>query len=74
YFIEFLQILVKLLFKEDENRSNNDDTNTNDDDDKQQQQQQLTSDQHDMEINHTESIVIDEDIEQAYDTKLTDIP
>ncbi|CAF5053338.1 unnamed protein product, partial [Rotaria magnacalcarata] len=73
YFIEFLQILVKLLFKEDENRSNNDDTNTNDDDDK-QQQQQLTSDQHDMEINHTESIVIDEDIEQAYDTKLTDIP
>ncbi|CAF5200431.1 unnamed protein product, partial [Rotaria magnacalcarata] len=39
-----------------------------------QQQQQLTSDQHDMEINHTESIVIDEDIEQAYDTKLTDIP
>ncbi|CAF1048852.1 unnamed protein product [Rotaria sp. Silwood1] len=73
YFIEFLQILLKLLFKEDDNRFNNDDINNNDDDDK-QQQQQLNSDQQDIEINHSEQLIIDDDIEQVYDTKLTDIP
>jgi hypothetical protein len=72
YFIELLQVLMKLLFKEDENRINNDESN-NDDDDK-QQPQQSNNDQHDTETNNIEQIIIEEDIEQAYDVKLTDIP
>lgn len=72
YFMEFLQILIKLLFKEDDNHSNNDDNNNNDDDDK--QQQQLTNDQQNMETKPLEQIAIDEDIEQIYDTKLADVP
>jgi hypothetical protein len=68
YFIELLQILMKLLFKENENRLINDETNNNDD------EQQLNNDQQDIEINHIEQIQIDEDIEQVYDIKLTDIP
>ncbi|CAF3669812.1 unnamed protein product [Rotaria sordida] len=74
YFTEFLQILLKLLFKEDDNRLNNDDINKDDDDDNNKQQQQLNNDQQDIEINHSEQIIIDDDIEQIYDTKLTDIP
>ncbi|CAF0913453.1 unnamed protein product [Adineta steineri] len=73
-FIELLQILMKLLFKEDDNRLNNDDNNNHDEEDKQQQLQQLNNEQHDMETNHIEQITIDDDIEQVYDVKLADIP
>ena len=68
YFIELLQILMKLLFKEDDNRLNHDESNNNNNDDDD------TTEQQDMETNSTEQIFIDEDIEQVYDTKLTDIP
>ncbi|UJR27136.1 hypothetical protein I4U23_008435 [Adineta vaga] len=80
YFIELLQILMKLLFKEDVNRSNHDDNSNNnnnnntEEDDKQQQQQLSNNDQQDMEINLIEQIGVDDDIEQNYDIKLTDIP
>jgi hypothetical protein len=76
YFIELLQILMKLLFKEDENRLTNDETtpttttNNNNDDNN---EQQLNNEQQDIEMNNIEQN-IDEDIEQVYDTKLTDIP
>ncbi len=71
YFIELLQILMKLLFKEDENRVTNDESNNNNDD---EQQQQVINDQQDIEINPIEQIQIDDDIEQVYDIKLSDIP
>jgi len=73
YFIELLQILMKLLFKEDENRVTNDESNNNNNNDD-EQQQQLNNDQQDIEMNNIEQILIDEDIEQIYDIKLTDIP
>ncbi|CAF0904755.1 unnamed protein product [Adineta ricciae] len=73
HFIELLQILMKLLFKEDESRSNRDDNNNNEEDDK-QQQQQVNIDQQDVETNSSEQIVVEDDIEQAYDVKLNDIP
>ena len=69
YFIELLQILMKLLFKEDENRSSPEET-THDDEEK----PPVVHDQQAMETNVVESLSIDDDIEQAYDIKLTDIP
>lgn len=75
YFIELLQILMRLLFKEDSNRSNQEE-NSNEDDDKQQQQLQplLTSDPQEMDTHSSEHVEIDDDIEQVYDVKLTDVP
>lgn len=64
YFDDLLQILLKLLFKEQDQRE--DSINTNDDDQQQQQQQQ--------DENFDEQIQINEDFEQIYDTKLSEIP
>jgi hypothetical protein len=70
YFIELLQILMKLLFKEDYNRVINDESNNNNNN----EDEQVNNDQQDSEINSSEQIQIDDDIEQVYDIKLTDIP
>ena len=77
YFLELLQILMKLLLKEDETRRTNDETNSNIDDEQQQQAQAPPShDQPDATIstNPSEQIPLDDDIEQVYDVKLTEIP
>ena len=70
YFIELLQILMKLLFKEDDNRSNHDETNNED------EEKQLTTN----EQIESETILVDanvirhDDLEQIYDVKLSEIP
>ena len=70
YFIEFLQILIKLLYKEDDNRLNNDENNKDDDG---KLQQQLNCDQQVIDTLNNDQISIDDDIEQIYDTKLAHI-
>ena len=69
YFLELLQILMKLLFKEDENRLTNDESNNEPD-----ESIATISEQQDPDNNQIEQISIDEDIEQVYDVKLMDIP
>ena len=71
YFLELLQILMKLLLKEDETRRTNEETNSNID-----EEQQPTTDQQDPSIitHHNDLIPLDDDIEQVYDIKLTEIP
>jgi hypothetical protein len=78
YFIDILQIFMKLLFKEDENRSNNneDDDDEDDDDDndkKDENNEEKNQDNINEKINH-EQIDIDKDIEQVYLIQLSDIP
>lgn len=70
YFIELLQILMKLLFKEDEHRSSHDESNT-----EEEEKNIVHNDQPETEmvVNDT-AIVITDDIEQVYDVKLVDIP
>ncbi|CAF3551700.1 unnamed protein product [Rotaria sordida] len=79
YFIEILQIFMKLLFKEDENRSNN-----NDDDDEEADSNDEDND-NDNDINNenlnnnnnnnnNEQIDIDKDIEKIYSIQLSHIP
>ena len=64
YFVEIQQILMKLLFKEDENRS----VNESDDPD-------VDKDQDDDNNNKNyEHMDLDKDIEEIYAIKLTDIP
>lgn len=74
YFLELLQILMKLLLKEDETRRTNEETTSNNDDD--QPPPPATTDQQDPSIitNPNEPILLDDDIEQVYDIKLTEVP
>jgi hypothetical protein len=73
YFIEILQIFMKLLFKEDENRSNN-----NEDDDEDSDEQDDNNEEKKSKINNekttNEQIDLDKDIEQIYSIQLSDIP
>ena len=70
YFIEILQIFMKLLFKEDENRSNNDES----EDDEQEENQDENKKENINQKNTNEPIDIDKDIEQVYSIQLSDIP
>ena len=77
YFIEILQILMKLLFKEDENRSNNN-NNDDDDDDSEDENKEIDNEknnQNEIKVkNSNEQIDIDRNIEQIYSIQLSDIP
>ena len=70
HFIELLQILMKLLFKEDQHRSSHDESN-NDEEEK----NIVHPDQPETEmiVNDT-ALIVTEDIEHVYDVKLVDIP
>ncbi|CAF1544274.1 unnamed protein product, partial [Rotaria sordida] len=77
YFIEILQIFMKLLFKEDENRSNNNDdeeeADSNDEDndnDNDINNENLNNNNN----NNNEQIDIDKDIEKIYSIQLSHIP
>ena len=76
YFLEILQILMKLLFKEDENRSKN--AEENDANDEQLDERSDKSDEksngNSTEKSSPDSIDLDKDIEQIYSIQLTDIP
>jgi hypothetical protein len=77
YFIEILQIFMKLLFKEDENRSNNnedDDDDADNDNDEQNEKIEEKNQENINEKNNHEQIDIDKDIEQIYSIQLSDIP
>ena len=83
YFIEILQILMKLLFKEDGNRSNNNDNNNNnnnndsddDDDDSEDEHKEIDNEQNEIKVNNcNEQIDIDQNIEQIYSIQLSNIP
>ncbi|CAF4707941.1 unnamed protein product, partial [Rotaria magnacalcarata] len=60
YFIEILQIFMKLLFKEDENRSN-DDEESEDGENEAKKNEEDTKNK-----NLNEPIDVDKDIEQVY--------
>lgn len=68
YFIEILQIFMKLLFKEDENRSNNDE------DSEQEQSDNESKEENKNTKDHHEPVDLDKDIEQVYSIKLSQIP
>ncbi len=79
YFIEILQIFMKLLFKEDENRSNNSENQDGDEDedeneeidDKQQKENKEKNNSKNMnDQNNNEQ----NDIEEIYSFQLSDIP
>jgi hypothetical protein len=72
YFLEILQIFMKLLFKEDENRSNNEEDE--DDDDEQKEKNEEKTSENINEKNHHEQMDLDKDIEQIYSIQLSDIP
>ncbi|CAF3675363.1 unnamed protein product [Rotaria sp. Silwood1] len=75
YFIEILQIFMKLLFKEDENRSNNDEEeDDDDDDDNDKNENNEINKQNFNHINYNEHIDIDKNIEQIYSIQLSQIP
>ncbi|CAF4283922.1 unnamed protein product, partial [Rotaria sp. Silwood2] len=71
YFIEILQIFMKLLFKEDENRSNNDDDDDDNNDDNQNDEK---NEENLNNHHHNEHMDIDKDIEQVYSIQLSHIP
>ncbi|CAM4745944.1 unnamed protein product [Rotaria magnacalcarata] len=68
YFIEILQIFMKLLFKEDENRSN-DDGESEDGENEAKKNEEDTKNK-----NLNEPIDVDKDIEQVYSIQLSQIP
>ncbi|UJR22135.1 hypothetical protein I4U23_025199 [Adineta vaga] len=80
YFLEILQILMKLLFKEDENRSNdsdnqddNDDEEENENNEKEQKIKDHNKDKNSKNLNdnnNNERM----DIEEVYSIQLSDIP
>ena len=70
YFLEILQIFMKLLFKEDENRS----TNNESEDDEQEETNDENKKDRIQEKIINEPIDIDKDIEQVYSIQLSDIP
>lgn len=74
YFLELLQILMKLLLKEDETRRTNDETNSNIDDEQQPNAPSLDQQDPSISTNPSEQLPLDDDIEQVYDIKLTEIP
>jgi hypothetical protein len=70
YFIEILQIFMKLLFKEDENRSNNDENEDDEENETKDENKKETPN----EKTTNEPIDIDKDIEQVYSIQLSDVP
>ena len=74
YFIEILQIFMKLLFKEDENRSNNNDDDDEENDDNDENSNEEKNSKELNEKNSNEQIDLDKDIEQIYSIQLSDIP
>lgn len=72
YFLEILQILIRLLFKEDENRSKNADDNLNNDDELEPGSNK--SDENNSDQTSSNSLDLDRDIEQIYSIQLTDLP
>jgi hypothetical protein len=82
YFIEILQIFMKLLFKEDENRSNNNNNDDDDDDEDNDEEDDNNNNNNNEEKNSknfnekisNEQIDLDKDIEQIYSIQLSDIP
>lgn len=72
YFLEILQILIKLLFKEDENRSKTIDTNAENDDELDHASGK--SDETNSDQISSNSLDLDRDIEQIYSIQLTDLP
>ena len=73
YFLEILQIFMRLLFKEDENRSDEEDNEENEDKEKNSEDEKH-SQLNNEEIKNEEEIDLDKDIEQIYSIQLSDIP
>jgi hypothetical protein len=70
YFIEILQLFMKLLFKEDENRSNDSENQDDDDEDEEENvEKQETKEKNTKNINNEHS-----NIEEIYSIQLSDIP
>ncbi|CAF1086337.1 unnamed protein product [Adineta steineri] len=82
YFIEILQILMKLLFKEDENRSNDSENQDDDDVEKKEEQENTTTtnnnnnnkEKNSKNLNNDNNNNEQIDIEDIYSIQLSDIP
>lgn len=69
FFLEILQIFMKLLFKEDENRSNDEEDNEGEESDGESSKKSIENKE-----KNDEPLDVDKDIEQVYSIQLSQIP